>query len=161
EGAADEQAVAVAFAVDFYRGAEGVVEAEFGTEVGELVFAAGALPAAVEFLERDDVGIEVAQHAGDAVGREASVEAFAVVDVVGDDAEVGGFAGGAGAVDRAGRAAEVGEGGFAQFAGAHDVPRQQVRGGGREDEQALGLAVGGAAVRSVFVGKGTRDAVGG
>lgn len=90
EGAGGEQAVAVAFLAVYDGGAEELVKAEFGGEDGELVVAAGSGAADVEFLKGDEVGIEDAEDAGDAVGGEAAVETFAVMDVVGDDAEVGG-----------------------------------------------------------------------
>src|SRR5438132_4961093 len=50
------------------------------------------VPAAVragadDFLQRDDVGVDRAQHGGDASGTRAAIEAAAAMDVVGRDAE--------------------------------------------------------------------------
>ena len=99
--------MAVAFFAVYDGWGEELVQAEFGGEEGELVVAARARAAAVELLEGDEVGIEVAEDAGDAVGGEATIEAFAIMDVVGDDAQVGGGGAGAAAVGRAFDTAEV------------------------------------------------------
>jgi hypothetical protein len=43
------------------------------------------------FLQRNHIGIQVAQHVGDAKGHRPPVEPAAAVDVVGDDANLGGL----------------------------------------------------------------------
>ena len=48
---------------------------------------APAGPGADHFLQRDDVGVDVAQHLGDARRHRAAIHAAAAVDVVGRDAE--------------------------------------------------------------------------
>jgi hypothetical protein len=146
--------VAVAFLAVDDGGTEELVEAEFGGEDGELVVAAGAGAAAVEFLKGDDVGVEGAEDAGDAIGGEAAVEAFAIMDVVADDAEVGEGGARAATVGGAFAAAEVNEGGLAEFGGADDGLMEKVFEGGREEEEALGFVGRGAAVRAIFVGEG-------
>ena len=50
---------------------------------------AAVRPRADHFLQRDDVGVDGAQHGGDAIGTRAAVEAAAAVDVVGGDAQRG------------------------------------------------------------------------
>ena len=45
-------------------------------------------PGADDFLQRDDVGVDVAQHFGDACRRDAAVHTARAMDVVGGDAEI-------------------------------------------------------------------------
>ena len=44
-------------------------------------------PGADDFLQRDDVGVDRAQHRGDPIGARAAVEAAAAMHVVGRDAQ--------------------------------------------------------------------------
>jgi hypothetical protein len=86
DGAADEEGVAVLAAVVVHRLAEEGLEAGHTGEFGEGVDAADAVGALVDLLEGDDVGVGVLDDAGDALEVEAAVDAFAVVDVIGKDA---------------------------------------------------------------------------
>ena len=51
------------------------------------MLAAAARPGADHLLQRDDVGVDLAQHRGDAIGPRAAIHAAAAMDVVGDDAQ--------------------------------------------------------------------------
>ena len=52
-----------------------------------LGVAAVVRPGADHFLQRDDVGVDGAEHGGDALGARAAVEAAAAMNVVGGDAQ--------------------------------------------------------------------------
>ena len=62
-------------------------------ELGRLVDVAGAVGFLVDFLKGDDIGLFGHYHFGNAGEVELVVGAFAMVDVVGDDAEFGGEGG--------------------------------------------------------------------
>jgi hypothetical protein len=87
DGAADEEGVAVFAAVVVHGFAEEGLEAGHAGEFGEGIGAADAVGALVDLLEGDDVGVAVLDDAGDAFEVEAAVDAFAVVDVIGEDAD--------------------------------------------------------------------------
>ena len=52
-----------------------------------LGLAAAVRARADDFLQRDDVGVDAAEHGGDALRPGPAVHAAAAVDVVGDDAD--------------------------------------------------------------------------
>ena len=83
EAAQDD--VAELVAAQLARRRHDPAHAERGADL--LGVAAAARPGADHFLQRDDVGVDGAEHGGDALGTRAPVEAAAAMDVVGGDAQ--------------------------------------------------------------------------
>ena len=82
-----EQGLAVGAALVVHRFAVGEVQAGEPGEFGGLIDAAGACGFLVNLLERDDVGTGGGDHAGETDEVEFAVHPFAVVDIVGENAE--------------------------------------------------------------------------